>query len=440
MTLFWILAGFMVFLAVLFVALPLVRRAPARDETQADRLNVSIRKDQLAELEADVKAGTLSPDQLEEGRLELERRLLAEARAGAPKVRVTGGSRWLAAGLGVALPAAAVGLYLHLGRIDAMAPIPTPTEVTAHDITPAQLGSMVQRLADRLRKEPDDAEGWMMLGRSYAVMQRYDDAVQAYQKAYALVGDNPDVLTGLADAVAMASGGKFTDDSVRLIDRALEVDPSHRKALWLAGTVAYEKQDYPKALALWERLAAVLPEGSDVAQTIQSNISEVRDLIAGKGGPPAAPMFAEAGPADAAAAPPPAGPMAPAAPPMAGAGTAPKGGAARVEGTVSVSPDLVAKLDPNATLFIFARAPQGPRMPLAILRRRASDLPATFELDKDMAMMPAMSLAQFDQVMIGARVSRSGNATPQSGDLQGMTGPVAVGSTGVQVVINEVVP
>jgi len=424
MTLFWILAGFMVFLAVLFVALPLVRRAPARDVAQADRLNVSIRKDQLAELEADVQAGTLSPEQLEEGRLELERRLLAEARAGAEKVRVSGGSRWLAVGLGVALPAATVALYLHLGRIDAMTPIPTAVPDSAHDVTPAQLGSMVQRLADRLRKQPDDAEGWMMLGRSYSVMQRYQDAVQAYQKAYDLVGDNPDVLTGLADAVAMASGGSFTDDSVRLIDRALEVDPSNRKALWLAGTVAYEKKDYPKALDLWERLAALLPEGSEVAQTIQSNIGEVRDLM-GKGAPGVAPMLAAAEPGGAAAAPPPV--------------PATKG-AARVEGTVSLSPALKAKLDPNATLFIFARAPQGPRMPLAILRRRASDLPATFALDKDMAMVPAMSLAQFDQVMIGARVSRSGNATPQSGDLQGMTGPVAVGSTGISVVIDEVVP
>jgi cytochrome c-type biogenesis protein CcmH len=417
MTLFWSLAAFMVFLAVLFVALPLVRKAPARDEAQADRLNVSIRKDQLGELEADLKAGTLSPDQFEEGRLELERRLLAEAKAGAPPVRVTRGSRMAAAALGIALPVAAVALYFHLGRIDAMAPIPTEApENAAHQVTPAQLGSMVQRLADRLRKQPDDAEGWMMLGRSYAVMQRYPDAVLAYQKAYDLVGDHPDVLTGLADAIAMANGGALTDDSLRLIDRALQVDPTHRKALWLAGTVAYEKQDYARALELWERLEAVLPPGSDVAQTIQGNIAEVRDLMAGNG----APMLAAA--PEAANAPPPAA------------------GDARVEGTVSLSPALESKLDPSATLFIFARAPQGPRMPLAIIRRPVGALPAGFALTQDMAMMPAMSLAQFDQVMIGARVSRSGNATPQSGDLQGVTGPVPVGSTGVQVVIDEVVP
>jgi cytochrome c-type biogenesis protein CcmH len=429
MTLFWFLAGFMVFLAVLFVALPLVRRAPERDAATADQLNVTIRKDQLAELEADVAAGTLGPEQLEEGRLELEHRLLAEAREEAPQVRVTRGSRWTAVALGVALPAAAVALYLHLGRIDAMAPIPEAAQVqdAAHDITPAQLGSMVQRLADRLRKQPDDAEGWMMLGRSYAVMQRYPDAVQAYQKAYDLVGDNPDVLTGLADAIAMASGGAFTEDSKRLIERAVQVDPSNRKALWLAGTVAYEAQDYPKALDLWERLATLLPPGSDVAATIQANIAEVKDLMAGKGGAPSGPMFAAADtpPTDGAATPPP-------------ADGAP--GASTVAGTVSLSPSLAAKVDPDATLFIFARAPQGPRMPLAILRRKAGDLPTDFTLDKDMAMMPAMSLAAFPQVMIGARVSRTGNAMPQSGDLQGMTGPVAVGSTGVSVVIDEVVP
>jgi len=387
-----------------------VRRAPERDADTAERLNLSIRKDQLAELERDLKAGVLSPGQFEQGRLELERRLLEEAdRRSVPPV-ATQGSRTLALVAALLVPVVALSLYYNLGRIDALAPLPAamPDEA-AHEIGAEQLAAMVQRLADRLKDDPQDAEGWMMLGRSYAVLNRYEDAVRAYARAHDLIGDHPDVLTSYADALAMAAGGEFTPEAARLIDRALEVDPGHQKALWLAGTIAFEAGDYPKALDDWRRLAALLPPDSEIARTMTANIAEVQSLM-GEGG---AVEVAQA-------------------PPVAAA--------ARVDGQIEVAPALAAQVDPGATLFIFARAPQGPRMPLAILRLKASDLPTAFTLDGSMGMMPGMTLADFDQVVVGARISTSGNAMAQSGDLQGLTGPVAVGTRGVTVVIDERVP
>jgi cytochrome c-type biogenesis protein CcmH len=415
---FWIAAGLLVFVAVLFVALPLVRRAPERDEATADKLNLSIRKDQLAELERDLEAGVLSPEQFEQGRLEVERRLLEEADRPAAPPRSTRGSRVMAVVVAVALPVVALSLYQRLGRIDALGPIPPATQEAAHEIGAEQLAAMVQRLADRLKDTPEDAEGWMMLGRSYAVLHRYEDAVRAYARARDLLGDNPDVLTSYADALAMASGGTFTPEAKRLIDRALEVDPGHQKALWLAGTIAFETGDYPKALDDWQRLATLLPPGSEMARTMAANIAEVKSLM---GEAPAAGGM-EVARAD----------QAPEAAPVAAE--------ARVDGVVELAPALAGRIPPGATLFVFARAPQGPRMPLAILRRPVGKLPMTFTLDRSMGMMPGMTLADFDPVLVGARISASGNAMPASGDLQGLTGPVAVGSTGVTVTIDEVVP
>lgn len=415
MTGFWIAAGLLVFVAVLFVALPLVRRAPERDEATADKLNLSIRKDQLAELERDLEAGVLSPEQFEQGRLEVERRLLEEADQRAVPPRATRGgrvNRVMALAAAVVVPVAALSLYQALGRVDALAPIPPTTQEAAHEIGAEQLAAMVQRLADRLKDTPEDAEGWMMLGRSYAVLHRYEDAVRAYGRARDLLGDNPDVLTSYADALAMASGGTFTPEATRLIDRALEVDPGHQKALWLAGTIAFEAGDYPKALDDWQRLATLLPPGSEMARTMAANIAEVKSLMG------------EAPPAGG----------------MEVAQAAPVAAEARVDGTVKLAPALAGRIPPGATLFVFARAPQGPRMPLAILRQPVGELPMTFTLDRSMGMMPGMTLADFDPVVVGARISASGNAMPASGDLQGLTGPVAVGSSGVTVTIDEVVP
>jgi len=413
MTTFWIIAALLLFGSALFVLVPLFRKGSG-EGAQVAELNLTIRRDQLKELEADLTAGTIGQDQFEHGRLEIERQLLEEVDAEAPKA-LAGGGRGLAAVAAMLVPMVALGIYFKIGTRQALLPTATmaPSAADAsHEVGQDQLAGMVATLAERLQSQPDDAEGWMMLGRSYAVMRQFDKSAEAYSRARGLIGDHPDVLSNYADSLAMANGGRFTERSVALIDKALEIDPLHQKSLWLGGTDAFERGDYPRALELWERLSAQLEPGSDVARTMAANVAEVRALSRGET-PPSAMPAPEAAPAPAAV--------------------------ASISGTVTVDPSLTARVDPNAVLFVYAKAPSGPPMPLAILRLSATELPLSFTLDETMAMMPQMSLTRFPEVMVGARISVSGNAMAQPGDLQGLIGPIRVGESGLSIVINEVV-
>ncbi len=423
MTLFWILAGAMVCMAVLFVALPLAKGPARRDQASRDELNLTIRKDQLAELKRDLDSGTLSPEQYEEGKLEIERGLLedvSDSEAGDAQVDDRTVSPKLAMLVGLFIPVLAVSLYFQIGSINAVDPAVTAAlppsaggNDAAHEITEEKLAGMVQDLADRLQAQPDDPEGWMMLGRSYSVLRQFPKAAEAYARAYAIIGDQPDVLANYADALAMANGGEFTPQAIELVEKAVKIDPTHQKSLWLAGTAAYERADYGRALTLWSALAAQLPPESDTRRTMDANVAEVRSLMGD-----AAPPLPEPAPQTASA----------------------KSGKTSVSGVVRLSPAIADRVKPGATLFIYAKAAQGPPMPLAIHRGPVEDFPIRFLLDETMAMMPAMSLAKFDRVIVGARISMSGNAIAQSGDLQGIIGPLPVGSEGLEITIGEVVP
>jgi cytochrome c-type biogenesis protein CcmH len=222
---------------------------------------------------------------------------------------------------------------------------------------------------------------------------------------------------------------------MKLVQRALSIDPNQVKALALAGSEAFDRKDYGTAIGYWERAVKAGPPDPQFAQQVQAALTEARQL-AGGGAAAAAP----GGMASAAAAEPPAAPPASAASGMAsGGGAAPPGGAT-VKGRVELAAALAAKAAPTDTLFVFARAAQGPRMPLALIKRSVKDLPLEFALDDSMAMMPNLKLSNFSSVVIGARVSKAGDAMPASGDLQGFSAPVKVGSSGVDVRIDQVVP
>jgi cytochrome c-type biogenesis protein CcmH len=262
-------------------------------------------------------------------------------------------------------------------------------------------------LADRLEKAPDDAEGWRVLGRSYSVIGHYPEAARAYERAAALIPGDAELLADYADALAMAQGRSMAGKPLELVTRALRIDPDQWKALALAGTAALERKDYAEAIAHWERLRKVLPPGSGMEQSVEASIAEARAL--------------------------------------AGAGPAPKSKAqaaasARVAGRVSLAQGVAARAAPTDTVFIFARAASGPPMPLAVLRKQVRDLPLEFTLDDTMAMAPNLKLSSFPEVIVGARVSRSGSATAQSGDLRGQSKPVKIGATGIAVVIDTAIP
>lgn len=440
---FWIAAGLLLTGALLFVVPPLLSHRRHRSaEASHDEANVSVYKDQLAELDADLAAGTLAPDQHQQARREIERRLLEEVSQAAPdaaagrhkakgKERPRGGRR-TAVVVAVAVPALAVSLYLVLGSPEGLDPkaVASGAQEQAHSLTPEQIIGMVRSLSERLEKNPEDPEGWVMLGRSYNVLQRFSDAAQAYANAVKRVPGDPQLLADYADTLAMAQGKTLQGEPEALVLRALEIDPQNVKALALAGTAAYQRKDYAAAAGHWQKILVLIPPESDMARSISGSIAEARSLGGGtaQAAAPAAPAAPMLPAAPVAAAPGPAGP--PAAAP-AGSGTA------AVRGIVRLDPRLTDRADPGDTLFVFARAAEGPRVPLAIRRAQVKDLPLAFTLDDSMSMAPNMKLSLFKQVVVGARISKTGNALPQPGDLQGLTPVVEVGAAGLAIVINS---
>ena len=427
MTPFVLIAVAMVAIALAWVLVPLLRRGTPGIAREAS--NVAILRDQLRELDADLATGTMPRDRYEQSKRELEDRAIEESReirgAAAPPSQ---SAAWTAAIIAGAIPIAALLLYVVLGNHEAFAPIAAQRAKGAaeHEVTPQEVEAMAAKLAARLEKEPDNVDGWVMLARTYYALNRHADAARAFDRAIAIIPANADLLADYADSLGAAEGG-LRGKSLELIERALKADPTHWKALALAGTAAFNRKDYKGAVAYWERMKATVPPGSPIAGSIDSSIAEAREL----GGLKAGPVAANPLPAIAT-------PKASSSPAPATQAAAPPG--ATIGGTVSLAPALAAQVAPTDTVFIFARASDGPRMPLAILRKQVRDLPLAFTLDDSMAMAPNFALSKFPSVIVGARVSKSGSATPQSGDLEGLSPAVRIGATGLAVVIDRTLP
>ena len=427
MTPFVLIAVAMVAIALAWVLVPLLRRGTPGVTREVS--NVAILRDQLRELDADLAAGTMPRDRYEQSKRELEDRTLEESR----EIRLTAAppsqsTAWTASIIAGAIPIAALLLYVALGNHEAFAPIAAQgaKSVAEHEVTPQEVEAMAAKLAARLEKEPDNVDGWVMLARTYYALNRHADAARAFDRAIAIIPANADLLADYADSLGAAEGG-LGGKSLELIERALKADPTHWKALALAGTAAFNRKDYNSAVAYWERMKTTVPPGSPIAGSIDASIAEARELGGLKPGP-------------VAATPPPAittskAPASPTATPQAAASPG-----ATIGGTVSLAPALAAQAAPTDTVFIFARASEGPRMPLAILRKQVKDLPVAFTLDDSMAMAPNFALSKFPLVIVGARISKSGSASPQSGDLEGLSPAVSIGATGLAVVIDRTVP
>ena len=284
MTTFWIIAAVLAFTAPLFVAFPLLtgRRRPV-DGAAGNELKLSIYRDQLAELGEERRAGRLGDDQYAQARGELENRLVeelpnADATLVAPAQRTYRAAAFAAV---VALPLLAVLVYLALGNPAAINPQQTDG---AHGLGQQQMDAMIMRLAARLEKNPQDAKGWVMLGRAQAVLGRFDEASSAYARSVALFPDDAQLLADYADALAMARGGRLPGEPEQLVQRALRADPNNAKALALAGTIAFDYKDYALAVKHWERLRSTIPAGSEFAKSIQASIDEANSLSLVRGG------------------------------------------------------------------------------------------------------------------------------------------------------------
>jgi cytochrome c-type biogenesis protein CcmH len=416
MALFWAIAAALLMLAMWMVAGSLWRK-PARTTPaqSASQSNLALLRAQLQQIDLDLALGRLDAAQHQAARTEVERRVLEEESVALTPER-EGSPRATLLLLLVAVPVLVLGLYALVGSPQAVSP-----PLAQGEPSPQEVEAMVAKLAERMEKQPpgnvDDTEGWVMLGRSYAVMQRYPEASRAFARALQLMPGDAQILVDQADVLAMQQGGNLQGEPLRLIELALKNNPSNLKGLALAGTAAFERKDYVVAIDYWTRARATAPPDSEFMRSLEQSIAEAR-AASGSG-------MAAAGPAAAPAA----------------SASAPKApGAASISGRISLAPALAARAAPGDTLFVFARAAEGPRIPLAILKRSASDLPLSFTLDDSMAMAPDLKLSGFANVVIGARLSKSGNAMPQSGDLEGTTAPLAGRSSGIEIVIDSVRP
>lgn len=431
MTIFWSLAGIMMLLALAFLLPPLLRGRPTA-RIDRDVLNTEVTRERLAELESDLESGRIDPAQYQAAREDLERELLydlAGADSTAPRRVRTG--MWLVAVIAIAVPVSATLLYRGIGneRIITLLEQQPQTQTAAHKAGQLSVEEMVSKLATRMASEPDNLRGWVMLARSYTVLGRYRQAVPAYRNILRLGGGNDaGTLADFADALASSSDGHFSDEAGGLLERALGLDPDNIKALWLAGHWKQQTGDSTAALEHWQHASSLMPADSEDNHIIRMQINQVRQQA---GLPPLAEPVAMAA-SDAAA-----------KPADTGAGTAQTAaaGGASLQVTVSLDPALGDRAGADDTVFIYARAASGPPMPLAIAHKQVRDLPLTVTLDDSMSMAPGMVMSRFPELTVGARISKSGNAMAQSGDLQGLQTPVRVADTpALEIVIDSTVP
>ena len=376
-------------------------------------------KRQLADLEQKQAAGTLTPAQHASERTQIERRLLDMLlhEAPVPVAQAPAKPSWtLLLALAALVVAIAAGGYAY----NRSANPPQADEAGAEGgASSAQIVAMVDQLAERMKQNPGDADGWAMLARSYSVMERNDEALDAYKKAVALRKDDAGLLVDYADALAVKNQHSLRGEPMALITRALQLEPKHIKALALAGTDAYVRQDFVGAVKYWSQVVQVGPPDNVLVQRVAASLQEARSRA---GLPPeAAPL---------AAAPAAAAPANPQTMPSAGEGPS-------VSGTVSLSRDLQAQVSPQDTVFIFAKAAGNGRMPLAAERKQVKDLPYTFTLDDSKSMSPQARLSSATQVVISARISKTGNAIAQAGDLQGQSSAVALGTKDLKIEIKD---
>jgi cytochrome c-type biogenesis protein CcmH len=442
MTLFWVIAALLTGLALAFLVTPLVRKRAGSDGSASRAAaNLAAFRDQLVELDADLAAGNIDREQWELARGDLQRGLLeavdvpsaspaapvksskaAVAAKSSKAVLPVKHSKATAIAVAVALPLVSVSLYLLLGNRQGLEPAKEiAAQGAAHEVTPEQINAMVARLAQKLASNPDNGEGWVMLARSYNALGRFGEAAAAYAKAEAKYPQDSQFLADYADSLAMAQGQSLQGKPEALILRALQADGNNLKALALAGTAEFERNNFDKAIAYWRRMLPLLPADSEVGNSVRASIQEAQEK---QGGMPNSSTVVAQNKQEG-------------APKSSTATSAAK--VKSVSGTIKLAPALAARAAPEDTVFVLARPAQGGRMPLAAVRIKVKDLPLAFSFDDSMAMNPSAKLSDFAEVVVAARVSKSGNVVPQRGDLEGVSKPVRPGTSAIVVQIaNEI--
>lgn len=385
---FWLAAGLLLLVALAFLLIPVLRGRKAQAEEDRTALNVALYQERLAELQAQHEAGTLTEAQLEAGRAEAARELLADTE-GAAADRSARLGRALPLLAALLVPALGLGLYAHWGSSDK---VQLAREMREQ---PRTIEEMTARLEKAVQAQPDSAEGWYFLGRTYMAQERPVDAAKAYERAVQIAGRQPELLGQWAQALYFASQKRFTPEVQALTEDALKADPNEVTSLGLLGIAGFEEGRFKDAIGYWERLIAVLPQDDPSRAALQGGIDRARERLAENGETlPERETLTKSMP--------------------------------QLKVRVDLAAALKDKVQPGDTVFIFARAAEGPPMPLAVKRLTVKDLPAEVVLSDADAMMPQLKISNFPQVQLVARVSREGNA--KSGEWIGR-GPVLSSAT-----------
>ena len=381
---FWLAAGLLLLIALSFLLIPVLRGRRAQREEDRTALNVALYQERVAELQAQREDGVLTAEQLEAGRAEAARELLADTEGVAPS-RTSSLGKAVPVLAAILVPVLGLGMYLHFGASDKV-------ELTHEFSTPPQsLEEMITRLERAAAAQPESAESWYFLGRAYMAQNRSADAAKVFERAVALAGRQPELLGQWAQAQYFADNKKWSDKTQALTDEALKADPKEVTSLGLLGIAAFEGKRYQEAITYWERLLKELPVGDPSREALEGGIERAREQLLASGGK------VEAAPV------------------------------AKAEASIKVSVDLAdavkASVLPGDSVFIFARATSGPAAPLAAKRVTVADLPITVELGDADAMMPQLKLSNFPEVQLVARISRAGQ--PTAGEWVGRSKPLA---------------
>jgi cytochrome c-type biogenesis protein CcmH len=404
-----IAAGLMLLLALAWLLRPLLRTAGGGAGNDADASNVAIYRAQLAELDADLANGAIDQARYEDGKRALLQRLALDVRGAQISEAAAQRSmpRAIAIFLAMAIPLVAGGLYWRLGNTEALALSAKDAALQreAGQMSPERVEAMVHKLEDYLKNNPNDGKGWALMARTYRAMGKLTDAQTAFERAVALAPQDAQLKTDLAEVLGMLAQGDLRGRPAELVEAALKLDANNAATLALAGSVAAQRGDNAAAIKHWEKLLTLLPpEDAELRASLQQRINEIRFE-----GAQAAP-------------------------------TKPGAAAASVTLSVSLDPALTGKVDAQDTLFVFARAAQGPKMPLAVVKAKPSELPREYTLSDANAMSPELALSKFEQIVVGARVSKAGSPIARSGDLEGVSDVVSAKGAKVKIVIDRVVP
>ena len=388
---FWLAAGLLLLIALSFLLIPVLRGRRAQLEEDRTALNVALYEERVAELQAEREEGVLNAGQLDTGRAEAARELLADTE-GADVPRESRLGKPLPLLAAVLVPLLGLGLYLHFGASDKV-------ELTREFAqAPQSMEEMTQRLERAVAAQPDNAEGLYFLGRTYMAQDRPADAAKIFERTVAVAGRQPELLGQWAQAQYFGDGKKWSDKVQALTDEALKLDPKEVTSLGLLGIAAFEGQRYQEAIDYWGRLLAQLPEGDKSREALQGGIARATEKLQASGGKVAQAPATKA--------------------------------AALLKVRVELAPALKDKVQPGDTVFIFARAASGPPAPLAAKRMTVADLPVTVELGDADAMMPQLKLSNFPEVQLVARISRAGQ--PTAGEWIGRSQPLASSTTAPQ--------